>query len=130
MVKLIVSVGMVLLLVIAVGVFARAAPEIAYDWDVSDLGQGCRGGGPLYADGSAGGTAACSFADGRVTGTLVPISWSSPSAGRVLVCFNVVTVKGFSPSIQCLGPAPVNGEALQVSFPGDGHPNFIQVQSK
>ena len=122
-----------LILLIMVLVLAAATMTVAvaggnspvqYTFTFTDLGQGGHGGGPLYADGSAGGNFAFSGDDGQVVIHLHATSWSWVVPGEVLdICFDTQQIKGpplLPPSV-CFSDAgivlPVNGTPVVIPNP-------------
>ena len=119
--KIIVSAGMVLLLTAAMTSLVFANAPVSFTWAASDLGGGCHGGGPLYADGTAGGGAFCSLVlfNGQVLAQLQPVNWTGPVGGFVTISFNVIPMKGTLPFPVSPLPLPVTGTPIKViSAPG------------
>ncbi len=98
--KMSVLIGALLITVLmATTAFAGGNSKVAYTWTIADLGQGVWGGGPLYADGSAGGNLAFSIANGQVVGYLQPTTWHEYEAdgqAAVDICFTLHEIKGDS----------------------------------
>jgi len=112
--------------------FAGGNSNVAYTWTVADLGQGIWGGGPLFADGSAGGNVAFSAGNGQIIYHVHPTGWSYIVPGVLLdLCFEVREIKGSSglPPALCLsdfGEAlPITGTPLLMDIDGDGNPDFV-----
>ncbi len=105
-----------------------ANSTVAFTWTVTDLGQGCWGGGTLNANGTGSGGGNCSFANGQVVMKIVPVSWSMVGSGAVLLCANMVFVKGGSgSSFGCLGPIPITGTPVKVTLPGGDGQTLIRI---
>jgi hypothetical protein len=105
--------------------FAGGHSAVQYTFTFTDLGQpGAHGGGPLYADGSAGGNMTLSALDGQVIVELDVTHWSEivPCA-LIDLCFETHVIKGpaILPASFCfsqLGLAlPVNGTPVRISNP-------------
>ncbi len=110
--------GLLLVVVTVVSTVYAAAP-VSFTWTVTDLGQGCHGGGPLYADGRAGGYVFCSFDNGQTVFQVQPVSWSLSDAGVTFV-LDIVAMKGIPPypSPYTFGPVPVTGTPVKLILPG------------
>jgi len=108
--------GVLIVVVASLTSTAHAQAPVAYTWAATALGQACHGGGPLYADGTAGGGTTCSFENGQVIATARPVSWTGPDGGFVTITFNVITIKG--PFISWLSP---------FSFPVTGTPTKVPI---
>ena len=114
--------------------FAGEHSKVEYTWTITDLGQGVWGGGPLYADGSAGGYMSVSLADGQLIFQLDPVSWSEVDGGAAVdICFTVEEIKGssgFPPSL-CLSDVgvvlPISGTPVIISDPEAGMNTLIRV---
>lgn len=104
--KLFILIGVLVLAASLTSVaFAGGNPKVEYTWTIADLGQGVWGGGPLYADGSAGGYLPVSLANGQMIFQLNPTSWSEVDGGAAVdICFHLKEIKGTSgfPSNFCL----------------------------
>jgi hypothetical protein len=89
--------------------------EVEYTFTVASLGQGIWGGGPLYADGSAGGNVAFSAGNGEIIFQIRPVSWAELSGGEAVdICFEAREIKGtaFFPPEFCLSDT---GDILPVT---------------
>ncbi len=123
---LISSIVLVLLGFVSTNVFARST--VAFTWTATDLGQGCWGGGSMNVDGTMGGGASCAFANGQVVAVIVPSNWWPVGSSAVAFCGTMVFLKGGSGSVPtCLGPIPVTGTPIKVTFPGADGPTLIRV---
>lgn len=97
--------------------------KVVYTWTYTDLGQGVWGGGPLFANGDAGGNLPFSAENGQLVFQLQPTSWDEPIAGFVDLCFTVREMKGSSgyPPSFCAGDLgmllPVTGTPIVVPNP-------------
>jgi hypothetical protein len=106
--RIVVSLAIVAL---AAGLMAPAvrasAPPVSGTYAIADLGQGGWGGGPLYADGSVGGSGALSFSNGQVIGRVTGGTWSLGAGPTVTICLDFQQTKGpagaIPPSL-CFGP--------------------------
>ena len=119
--KLVAFVAMAVILAMALPstVFASSQPSVVYTMTISDLGQGCWGGGALLSDGSTRVNASCSFNNGADVGMLVPTSWSPVGTGFVSICVQAVGIKGGGFPSGCL-TIPVTGTPIKISLaPGD-----------
>ena len=81
-----------------------SSPQVVYTYTIADLGQGAWGGGPLYADGSAGGNLPFSAENGQIIAHLKATSWTQVDSDSVDICFQVRQIKGppFFPPSFCL----------------------------
>jgi len=135
--KKIIGLSIVLVMVVlltASVTFAEANSTVQYTFTLTDLEQGIGGGGPLFADGSAGGHAAVSVLDGQVIAHLYPDSWSDIVPGESIdICFNVVQPKGPTsfPSYFCTSSTgiilPVSGTPVVITNPHGGADLLIRV---
>jgi hypothetical protein len=103
------------------------SPVVAYTFTVTDLGQGCWGGGSLNTNGTISGGASCSMENGQIVGLIQGTNWQNVGGDAVELCFNFVNFKGVIPLPPCFGPIPVSGTPLIVSFPGSDNPTLIRV---
>jgi len=124
---------MVVFLTTAVA-FAEADSPVQYTFTLTDLEQGTGGGGPLFADGSAGGHAVVSVLNGQVIAHLYADSWSEIVPGESIdICFNVVQPKGPAsfPPYFCTSSAgvtlPVSGTPVVITNPHGGADLLIRV---
>jgi hypothetical protein len=78
-----------------------SGPVVAGSYTITDLGQGGRGGGPLYADGSIGGGGSFSFGDGQNVGSIQGTTWTNNNDGTATLCFTDTATKG-----ELLFPSP------------------------
>lgn len=114
----------VLTLLLLPAASARAAGDVEYTWTLSALGQGGWLGGPLFADGSAGGGGAFSAANGQLLANLKPVSWTEDANENISICFSVTIRKGPAdalPPMLCTPPSPVTGTAIKIDFFGEPH---------
>ena len=110
---------------ITTAAFAGGNSPVQYTFTFTDLGQpGAHGGGPLYADGSAGGNMALSGLNGQVIVQLEATSWSEVVPGELIdICFDVHQIKGppLLPPSFCFSQfglaLPVNGTPILISNP-------------
>ncbi len=72
---LILAASMTIFLMVAVT--PAFASSVAYTYTFADLGQGGWGGGPLFANGQAGGANGISFANGADVGTFRASTWKT-----------------------------------------------------
>ena len=89
--------------------------EVEYTFTIASLGQGIWGGGPLYADETAGGNVAFSAANGEIIFQIRPVSWEEVNGGDALdICFETREIKGdaFFPPEFCLSDI---GDVLPVT---------------
>jgi hypothetical protein len=103
------------------------SPVVAYTFTVTDLGQGCWGGGALNTDHTISGGAACSMDNGQIVGLIQGTNWWNVGPGAVEVCFTFVNHKGVIPLPPCFGPIPVTGTPFVMTFPGSDNPTLIRV---
>lgn len=121
--KVILLVAVFALLVIPTA-SARAARDVEYTWTLAALGQGGWLGGPLLADGSAGGGGAFSAANGQILARLDPVSWTEDADENITVCFDVTILKGPADALPpqiCTPPSPVTGTPVKIILFGDLH---------
>ena len=105
--------------------FSGGNSPVQYTFTFTDLGQpGAHGGGPLYADGSAGGNMTLSALDGQVIVQLEVTRWSEVVPGELVdICFDVHQIKGppLLPPSFCFSQfglaLPVNGTPIVISNP-------------
>lgn len=124
---------MVVFLTAAVATAATNSP-VQYTFTLTDLEQGVGGGGPLFADGSAGGHAVVSVLNGQVIAHLYPESWSEIVPGESIdICFNVIQPKGppIFPPYFCTSTTgidlPVSGTPVVITNPHGGADLLIRV---
>ncbi len=88
--------ALVLAAAMTTAAFAGGNSPVQYTFTFTDLGQpGAHGGGPLYADGTAGGGITLSALDGQVIVDLEATSWSEIIPGELVdICFDTVPIKG------------------------------------
>ncbi len=126
--KLLLISSIVLVLLSAVSFTVFASPVVDFSWTLSDLGQGCWGGGALDAGGAVSGSGSCVFNNGQVDLLLTPTSWSMPFPGFVDLCANATILKGGSgQSSMCLGPLPVTGGPVKITLPGNDGQTLIRI---
>ena len=118
-------------LLIVASVSAGGNSEVAYTWTVTNLGQRFGAGGPLFADGTAGGNAPFSAENGQIIFHLIPVSWEEYIIGghpHVDICFETKVIKGtpvYPVGSFCLsdvgqGPLPVtDGPVIATTPVGD-----------
>lgn len=103
---------------------ARASGDVEYTWTLSALGQGGWLGGPLFADGSAGGGGAFSAANGQLIARLQAVSWTEDADENITICFSVTMLKGPAdalPPLICTPPSPVTDTAIRIDLFGSPH---------
>ena len=103
---------------------AGAAGDVEYTWTLAALGQGGWLGGPLFADGTAGGGGAFSAANGQLLANLNPVSWTEDADENISVCFSATIRKGPAdalPPLICTPPSPVTGTATIIILFGEPH---------
>jgi hypothetical protein len=103
---------------------AGAAGDVEYTWTLAALGQGGWLGGPLFADGTAGGGGAFSVANGQILASFKPVSWTEDADENITVCFSVTIRKGPAdalPPLICTPPSPVTGTPVKMIIFGDLH---------
>ncbi len=126
--KIMLTFSIVLVLLSTVSFAVSASPVVDFTWTVTDLGQGCWGGGSLDAGGAATGSGSCVFNNGLVDLLLTPTGWSMPFPGFVDLCANATILKGGSgQSSMCLGPLPVTGGPVKVTLPGNDGQTIIRI---
>jgi hypothetical protein len=110
------------LLVPPSAVLAGGNPTVSYTWTLAALGQGGWVGGPLFADGSAGGGGALSVGDGQLVERFRPTTWTEPVDGVIHVCLDVSAVKpaGGPGGAQCFD-VPETGTPIRVTLFGTEH---------
>jgi hypothetical protein len=136
--KKVVAFSTVLVLVVFLAVAVASAggnSPVQYSFTLTDLEQGAGGGGPLFADGSAGGHILVSALDGQVIGHFHPVSWSEIVPGESIdLCIAVEQAKGppgFFPTYFCtswLGVVlPVSGLPVVITNPQGGADLLLRV---
>jgi hypothetical protein len=121
--KLILLIAVLALLILPT-VTAGAAGDVEYTWTLAALGQGGWLGGPLFADGTAGGGGAFSAANGQILASLKAVSWTEDADENITVCFSATIRKGPAdalPPLICTPPSPVTGTATKIILFGDPH---------
>lgn len=115
---------LVLATIVTTVALADGNSPVQYTFTFTDLGQGGHGGGPLYADGSAGGHITISAMDGQVVTHLHPTSWSWVVPGEAVdICFDRHQIKDppLDPPSICFSDVgivlPVNGTPVLISNP-------------
>jgi hypothetical protein len=123
----IIGIAVVLLGVVPVtSVFA--SPQVAYTITITDLGQGCWGGGTLNVGGSMSGKASCAFDNGQVVYTIQLDSWSSPAPGYITFDYTIVPIKGYrGPTSFSADPLPVTGVPVIGIGPGATVPTLVRI---
>jgi hypothetical protein len=101
---------------------AAGAGAVSYTWTLAALGQGGWVGGPLFADGTAGGGGALSVNNGQLIERFRPTTWSEPVDGVIHICLNVSQIKpaGGPSSTQCFD-LPETGAPIKVTLFGTEH---------
>lgn len=119
----------ILIMLILVAAFAAVASAdgqkpVQYTFTFSDLGAGAHGGGPLYADGSAGGNWTLSVFNGQNVTRINVVSWSYVVPGESIdICVETTVIKGapLLPPFFCtaaLGlPLSIDGTPAVISNP-------------
>jgi hypothetical protein len=136
--KKVVAFSTVLVLVVFLAVAVASAEgnsPVQYSFTLTDLEQGAGGGGPLFADGSAGGHIVVSARDGQVIGRFNPVSWSEIVPGESIdLCIAVDQIKGppgFFPTYFCtswVGIAiPISGTPVVITNPMGGSDLLLRV---
>lgn len=97
---------------------------VAFTFTFSDLDQGAHGGGPLYADGSAGGNWTLSVLNGQAVMRIDVVSWSYIVPGESIdLCVETYSIKGppLLPPFVCLAssgiPFPIDRTPVVISNP-------------
>jgi hypothetical protein len=113
--KIILFAGAVALSVGLITSVAFASGPVAGSYTITDLGQGGRGGGPLYADGSIGGGGSFSFGNGQNVGQIQGTSWTNNNDGTATLCFTATATKGalLFPSPSCF-TLPASGTPVVI----------------
>lgn len=131
--KLLVLLCLVGLVTGATASAALAASPVEYTWTLAALGQGGWFGGPLFADGTAGGGGNIAIDNGSTIINVRPTSWSEPQPELIDICFTARTIKGSGPAtfsfcISDLIPTllPVTGTPVKVDLPNLG-PHIVRV---
>jgi len=101
-----------------------AGSPVAGTFTLADHGQGGWAGGPLYADGTAGGGGGVSFStpDGQFVQVIHATSWSFDSADHstIQLCFSTKGLQNAPSGPFCFDHLPVTGGPIVVSEgPGD-----------
>lgn len=130
-----VSIVMVLAIFLAAVASAGANSPVEYTFTLTDLEQGAGGGGPLFADGGAGGHMVVSALNGQVIAHFYPDSWTDIVPGESIdLCFAINQIKGppnFFPSYVCttwLGiVVPVSGTPVVITNPQGGSDLMLRV---
>jgi hypothetical protein len=121
--KVILLVAVLALLVLPTA-SAQAARDVEYTWTLAALEQGGWLGGPLFADGSAGGGGAFSDENGEILANLDPAFWTEDADENITVCFDVTIRKGPAdalPPMICTPPSPVTGTPVKMIIFGELH---------
>jgi hypothetical protein len=92
-----------------------SSPAVVGSYTITDLGQGGRGGGPLYADGSIGGGGSFSYGNGQNVGSIQGTSWTNNDDGTATLCFTDTALKGapLFPSPSCFA-LPASGTPVVI----------------
>lgn len=135
--KKIIALSIVLVMVIfltAAVAPAGANSHVQYTFTLTDLEQGVGGGGPLFADGSAGGHVVVSVLNGQVIAHLYAASWYEIVTDESIdICFNVVQTKGppTFPPYFCTSSAginlPVSGTPVIITNPHGGANLLVRI---
>jgi hypothetical protein len=112
----------VALLVAVSAAEAGGNQTVSYTWTLAALGQGGWVGGPLFADGTAGGGGALSVNNGQVIERFQPTAWTEPTEGVVHICLDASPIKpaGGPSSTQCFD-VPETGTPIHVTLFGTEH---------
>lgn len=129
------TVSVMVVFVVAAVAAAEANSPVQYSFTLTDLEQGAGGGGPLFADGSAGGHIVVSGRNGQVIAHFNPVSWSEIVPGESIdLCIDVDQLKGppgFFPEYFCtswLGLViPISGTPVVVTNPIGGSDLLLRV---
>lgn len=132
------NVNLMIMLLLAVAVMlvspAEASSPVEYTFMWTDLGPGAGGGGPLFADGTAGGNVHVADNNGRVIAHFRPESWSEVVPGSsVDICFDVHQLKGppIFPAHFCFSDLgitiPVSGTPVLVPNPVNGEHSLTKA---
>lgn len=103
---------------------AQASGDVEYAWTLAALGQGGWIGGPLFADGSAGGGGAFSAENGQILASFKAVSWTEDADENITICFSVTIRKGPAdalPPLICTSPSPVTDTAIKIILFGTPH---------
>lgn len=110
-------------------------PGAVGSWLIEDHGQGCRGGGSLFADGSMTGVANCVFSispgDEEVA-TIIPTGWSWADSAHTEVTLgsNLIGEKGTAYPIGQPVPVPITLPVGNFGAPillGSGSSDYVKV---
>ena len=109
---------------------ARADGQVIATWMLTELHQGGHGGGPLYADGTAGGTLAISTQNGQFRAMFLPVTWSWLVPGSVLyLCSDVRVIQlpagSPPPPATICGTFTVTGRPQPLDANGDGKADVL-----
>ncbi len=125
------------LAILALGAMPAQAggKKVVYTFSVASLGEPVAGfpsggGGPLFADGTAGGQFGVSIGNGEIIQIGKVTSWAPvgvlPDGTVVIgVCIEVHTIKGDVPDFSFCGEGVVTGTPVFIDFNGDGSPDAI-----
>jgi hypothetical protein len=122
--SIILVVVLAMLLFSTVSAARASGGNVEYTWTLAALGQGGWIGGPLYADGSAGGGGAYSEDNGEVVARLRAVSWTEDADENISVCITTTFIKGFDedlPAFFCTPPSPVTDTAIKIMLFGEPH---------
>jgi len=114
-------VGVFALMVLSSAPIATAATAVVGSYNFVDLDQGGWAAGPLYADGSVGGSGHFSFDNGANVGTITAVSWEPAGPDAIIMCFTDTNTKGtvpLFPSPLCV-PLPVGSPTIVSLAPGE-----------
>jgi hypothetical protein len=121
--KLILLVAVLALLILPTA-SAKASGDVEYTWTLAALEQGGWIGGPLFADGSAGGGGAFSDENGQILARLQAVSWSEDANENITVCFSTTIRKGPAdalPPLICTPPSPATDTPIKIVLFGELH---------
>lgn len=122
--KLILPVVVLALLIFPTVSAGARGGDVEYTWTLAALEQGGWLGGPLFADGSAGGGGAFSDENGEILARLQPVSWTEDADENITVCFDVTIRKGPADALPpqiCTPPSPVTGTPVKMIIFGELH---------
>jgi hypothetical protein len=107
-------------IIVPVTAASAASNPAVGTWRVHDNGQGCWGGGAMFADGSLGGSGACSIlvkGAGHEIARIDPQNWTPGPGGTYLICVNITIKSGppFVPAgLACIPLQVTNGAPVNV----------------
>ena len=118
-------------IIVSVTAASAASNPAVGTWRAVDHGQGCWAGGTMKADGSLGGSGACSIlvkGVGHEVARIEPVNWTLLSPGTYQICANIVIKMGppFVPAGLACFPLPATSGA-PVPVPQLGPGTFGKV---